>query len=104
MNGKRLNQITNQLLLIILYGPYNTKDIRNAYISKHNSTHENQVILLMISDGEKKHYLAVKKLSALFCKITSKYDEDFYYLNCLYSFSTENKLKEHKNVSKNPDY
>ena len=34
---------------------------------------ENQVILLMITDDETWHYLAVKK-SALFCKITSKHD------------------------------
>ena len=35
------------------------------YISKHNSNREKQVTLLMISNGEKWHYLAVKKLSAL---------------------------------------
>ena len=36
-----------------------------AYVSKHNSNREKQVILLMISNGEKQwHYLAVKKLSA----------------------------------------
>ena len=35
-----------------------------AYISKHNSNREKQVILLMASNGEKQwHYLAVKKLS-----------------------------------------
>ena len=45
-----------------------------------------------------------KKLSALFCEITSKHDGDFYCLNCLYSFRTENKLKEHENVCKNHDY
>ena len=32
--------------------------------------HENQEISLMISDGEKWHYLAVKQLSALFCRTT----------------------------------
>ena len=33
-----------------------------AYVSKHNSNRENQVILLMIRNEEKLHYLAVKKL------------------------------------------
>ena len=33
-----------------------------AYVSKHNSNRENQVIFLMISNVEGKHYLAVKKL------------------------------------------
>ena len=31
---------------------------------------DNQVILLMITDNEKWHYLAVNKLSALISKIT----------------------------------
>ena len=45
--------------------PYNTEEIRYAYRSKHNLKHKNQVILLMITDGEKWHCLAVKKLSTL---------------------------------------
>ena len=49
----------------ILFAPHNTKEIRHAYKSKYNLKRENQVILLMIADGEKWHYLAVKKLSAL---------------------------------------
>ena len=36
---------------------------------------ENQVTLLMISDGKKQHYLVVKSLSALFCKVTSNHKE-----------------------------
>ena len=39
-----------------LYVPYNTKKICHAYNSKYNSTCKNQVILLMITDGEKWHY------------------------------------------------
>ena len=62
---------------------------------------KNQVILLMIIDNEKWHYLAVKKLSLLFCKITSEHDGEFCCLNFLRLFSTENKLKEHENVCKN---
>ena len=38
----------------------------------------------MITDGEKWHYLAVKKLSTLLRGITSKSDGDFYCLNCLH--------------------
>ena len=49
----------------ILFVPYNTEKIRLAYKSKHNFKRENQVILLMITDGKKWHYLAVKSLSAL---------------------------------------
>ena len=46
----------------ILYVPYGTEEIRQAYKSKHNLKRENQVILLMITDGEKWHYLVVKKI------------------------------------------
>ena len=48
-----------------------------------------EITILMISDGEKWHCLAVKKLSVLFCKIISKHDGDFYWPH---SFRTENKL------------
>ena len=40
--------------------PDNTKEIRHAYKSKYNWNRENQVIILMITDGKKRHYLAVK--------------------------------------------
>ena len=72
--------------------PYNTEKIRHAYKSKYNLTRENQVILLMITDGEKWHYLAVKSLSVLFRGITDNNNGDFYYLNCFQSNTTENKL------------
>ena len=58
----------------------------------------------MITDGEKWHYLAVKILSALFRGITSKHEGDFYCLNCFQSYTTENKLKNHKKVSEDHDY
>ena len=49
------------IALNILYVPYNTKQIRQAYISKHNNERDNQVNLLMITDGTSNwHYLAEK--------------------------------------------
>ena len=54
----------------------------------------------MIPSVEKEgwHYLAVKKLSALLHGITSKHKGDFYCLNCLHFFRTENELKSHEKV------
>ena len=83
--------------------PRNTEKIRHAYKSKYNLNRENQVILLMITDGERWHYLAVKSLSALFRGITNNIG-DFYCLNCFCSYRTENKLKRHKKVCENHDY
>ena len=45
----------NEVALNILYVPYNTKKINIAYKSKNNLTQERQIILLMISDGQKWH-------------------------------------------------
>ena len=84
--------------------PYNSEKIRHACKSKYNLTRENQVILLMITDGEKWHYLAVKSLSALFRGITGNNSGDFYCLNYFQSNTMENKLKKHKKVSENHDY
>ena len=75
-----------------------------AYKSKHNSNPEKQVMLLMILNGEKLHYLAVKKISALLRGVTSKNNGDFYCLNCLHSFRTKNKLESHKKVCGNKDF
>ena len=74
--------------------PYNTKEIRVAYKSKYNSKRKNQVILLMITDGKKWHYLTVTILSALFRGITSNHNRDFYCLNCFCSYSTEKKTQK----------
>ena len=48
MTGKRNNAI---IALNVLY--IKEKEIYPAYISKHNSTREEQIILLMILNGEK---------------------------------------------------
>ena len=65
------------IALNILYVPHNTEEIRHAYKSKCSLKCENQVILLMITDDEKWHYLAVKKWSTLLKGITSKHKRDF---------------------------
>ena len=44
--------------------PYNTEKVRLAYKSKQNFMRENQVSLLIITDGKEWPYLAVKVLSA----------------------------------------
>ena len=52
------------IALNILYVPYKTKEIRQAYISEHNDKRNNQVNLLMITDGTTNwHCLAVKNIA-----------------------------------------
>ena len=89
--------------LNVLYVPFNSKKIEIAYKSKYNLVRDNQIILLMISNGENWHYLAVKILSRLLRGITSNHDGDHYCLNCFHSYRTENKFNAHKKVCENHD-
>ena len=63
-NWNEFEKNNKTIALNILYVPHNTEEIRHAYKSKCNLNRENQVILLMITDSKKWHYLAVKCLSA----------------------------------------
>ena len=71
---KKFESNNKKVALNTLYMPYNTEKVRPAYKSKYNLKRENQVILLVITNGEKLHHLAVKSLSALFRGITSKHE------------------------------
>ena len=75
--------------------------MRFVYKSKYNHKRNNQVILLIINDGEKWHYLTVRSLSALLRRITSNHNGDFYCLNCLHSYRTKINLKNMKNYVTN---
>ena len=113
---KKFEQDNKTIALNILFVPYNTKQISRVYISKYNYKRYNQVILLMITDGKKWYYLALKilptfnekrkkyfnparkSLSALLRGISSNHNEYFYCLNCFCSYSTEKRLEKHEKV------
>ena len=92
------------LALNILYVPFNTKKNEIAYKSKYDLIRDNQIILLMISNGKNWHYLAVKSLSRLLRGISSNHNSDYYCLNCFHSYRTENKLNVHKKICENHEY
>ena len=100
---KKFERNNKTIALNILFMAHNTETIRVAYRSEYNCKRKKQVILLMITDGKKSHYLAVTNLSALLAKKSSNHDEDFYCLNCFNSYTTKNKLKEHEEKSNNHD-
>ena len=114
---KRFERNNKTIALNILFVPHNEKTINLAYKSKYNRKRENQVVLLMITNGEKWHYIALKSgrtddgfncpirnLSRLLRGITSNHNGDFYCLNCLHSFRTDNVLKRHEKWRDNNDY
>ena len=90
---RKFKQSNKTIALNILYETYNTKQIRQAYISKYNNERDNRVNLLMITDGTNNwHYLAVKSISGLLRRRTSNHHGDFYCLNCFHSYTTKRKL------------
>ena len=92
-----------KIALNILFIPHNTKAISVVYRSEYNHKRKKQIILLMITDSKKCHYLAVTNLSALPQGMSSNHKGDFYCLNCFNSYTTENKLKEHEEICNNHD-
>ena len=71
--------------------PHDEKTINLAYKSKYNHKRKNQVVLLMITDGKKHHYIALKSertddgfnrptksLSKVFRGIPSNHDGESY--------------------------
>ena len=102
--------------LLLMYCMWIKKERYGLLMFKpYNWNCEKQVILSMISNGEKREakskgrwwlrlYLGVKKLSALLRGIISKNNGNFYCLNCLHFFGTKNKLESHKRVSENKSF
>ena len=98
--------------------PFNKKKIELQYKSKYNPTKTYQVVLLMITDKIKWHYLALKSISMnegfvkstqsisrLFNKITStNTTDDYYCLNSFKSYRTESQLEGHELICDNHDY
>ena len=74
---KKFESNNKSIALNILYVPHNTKEIRHAYKSKYNLECENRVILLMITDSKKWHYLVIRRLSALLRGITGNNNGNF---------------------------
>ena len=59
--------------------------------------------MLIITDGNKRHYVAVSSLSALLRGKSSNHNGDLYCLNCFNSYTTENKLEEHEEICNKQD-
>ena len=69
-----------------------------ACVSKHDLNREKQIVLLMIPNGERWHYIAVK-----FTYIIERNNNDFHCLNCHHSLAVGNKRESYKKVSENKD-
>ena len=100
---KKFELNNKSIALHALYVPEGEKPIRHAYKSKYNLTFENQVILWMITNGEKWHYLTVRSLSALLKGITSKHDGDSFCLKSFHLYRAKEALEKHMKVCEDKD-
>ena len=89
---KKFERNNKTIALNILFVPYNTKQIRSAYISIYNHKRDNKVNLLIITDNNNWHYLAIKNVPKSLRRRTSNHNGDFYCLNCFHSYTTEKKI------------
>ena len=73
--------------------------------------------MLIIADGKKHHYLALKSiptangynrpiesLCRLLRRITSNHDRDFYCMSCFHSICSDNLLRTHERLCGNHNY
>ena len=71
---------------------FSKKENQNIYTvrrSERNVECKKQVNLLMIVDGEKRHYTAIKNISRLLSKLNGKTQHAYHYcINCLNGFRT----------------
>ena len=119
---KKFERNNKAIGLNILFVTHNSKTIILAYKSKYNRKRKNQVVLLMITNGEQSdetdrwHYIALKSvptddglnrpirgLSRLFREITANNNGDFHCLNCLNLLRAGNALKRHERLCGNND-
>ena len=102
---KTFERNNKDIALNILSAPFDKKKINIIRRSEYNRKREKVVHLLMITDNQNNwHYLAVKSIKRLCRGVTSNNHGDFYCLNCLHPYRTENALKKHERLCNNHDY
>ena len=71
----------------VLLSKKKNQNIYTVRRSKHNVECKKQVNLLMIEDGGKRHYTAIKNISRLLSKLNGKTQHAYHYcMNCLNGF------------------
>ena len=75
---------------------YQEKDTIPLYISK--AKYEDEMNLLMISDGPNNHYIYMKDFNSYMYNQTHHKERKHFCMYCLQCFSKEHVLKDHKNV------
>ena len=71
-------------------------DCKTPYICRKGGNYTRVVNLMLIEDGEKRHYIAIKSLGRLLSKMNSKHNPSQHFCNnCLQGFSEQRFRDEH---------
>ena len=90
-------ELRNQILVNIL-----AVEDRQIYICRKGGEYEHISNLMLITENNCKHYVAIKSLSRLLSKQNSKHKEKQYFcINCLQGYSDEHSRNEHIGYCKN---
>ena len=81
------NQISINLLVI---------EGKQIYICRKGGNHERIINLMIISENNRKHYVAIKSLSRLLSSENTKHKgKEYFCMNCLQGFKEESSRDEH---------
>ena len=77
----------------VLFSKNKSQIIYTVRMSEHNIKCRKQVNLLMIQDGEERHYTSIKNMSRLLSNLNGKNKRAYHFcMNCLNGFSTESAI------------
>ena len=80
----------------VLFSKKKSQNIYTVRRSERNVKCKKQLSLLMIVDGEKRHYTAIKNISRLLSKLNGKTKRAYHFcMNCLNGFRTESARDKH---------
>ena len=69
---------------------------RQIYICRKGGNYERSINLMLITENNRKHYVAIKSLSRLLSKQNSKHKgKEYFCTNCLQGFIEESSRNEH---------
>ena len=92
---KQINKIEKQNNICINLFGYEEKQKFPIYISKEK--YQDHMELLMITEGENKHYVLIKDFNKFMFRQTKHEHRKYFCMYCLQCFSREDVLTEHKN-------
>ena len=92
---KQINKIEKQNNICINLFGYEEKQKFPIFISKEKFT--DHMELLLITEGENKHYVLIKDFNKLMFNQTKHEHRKHFCMHCLQCFSREDVLTEHKN-------